>query len=474
MRSFILILLLTLSFNSFSQLIERNQARGHMPSASLYDFKYLHLTNQTSLQHQIKEALPFSTNKIDKEIKNKTEFNTANSTLDSIKLGQEIASLIFERKVSLLVDNIRRMKLKEAQLQLLFVKDTLDEVDINTGRLVNYTWDIFRKIDSVLYISNNAEFVDTLLFFRTNIERFQYRLVEKAIDSVEQLQSDLELEVNNEEVLPDTASAINLQKRISNLKIKASELKARLWQFLTHWDSITKKYIKEKEKVKKINVQGLPFFSAIPGAKEYNGNLNLIGQSIPSDKDGLYMEFGAYTGILNRKDSSNVYNIFISDVSNYGFYWKGNIGLVPQVNENFKRIGFNIFLAYLNKPIPGDSSMKVNKDFNSSVFHTRLGIEIAIHKEIFSIYSNLNSIGFVTNKATMQQRFSGYKDLISYPDFGFRFLLDPAIKHEGNLKLYFDLNFLVNNRALKIFNTDNNDPLIPNFRIGLRANIGKL
>jgi hypothetical protein len=254
----------------------------------------------------------------------------------------------------------------------------------------------------------------------------------------------------------------------SDLSVFTNELKRN--------DSIWKyyfiKYVKTKLG-KPVEVSALPFFSTIPGLKDVNGSINVIGNNIPKTVNGNYLEFGLFTGVLKSGDSSNAYNVFISEVSNYAFYFKSNTGFV-QERDSITKLAVNTAVFYANKPINKDSVAGVKSNFNSSFFQGKFGIEYVVYRNLFSAYFNANAISPVTNKALFDQRFVINTDIIAYADFGFRMLLNTSMKVPDGLKLYFDLNFLVNTDELKKFNPGGTDILVPNFRVGLRANLGRI
>jgi hypothetical protein len=165
--------------------------------------------------------------------------------------------------------------------------------------------------------------------------------------------------------------------------------------------------------------------------------------------------------------------VFISEVSNYAFYFKTNTGFV-QEKDSVTRLAVNTAIFYANKPINKDTTIGIRNNFNSSFFHGKFGIEYVVYDNLFSAYFNANAIGAVTNKALFDQRFKRNSDMIGYADFGFRMRLNTSQKIPDGLSLYFDLNFLVNTEELKEFNPTSTDLLIPNFRVGLRASLGRL
>lgn len=130
-----------------------------------------------------------------------------------------------------------------------------------------------------------------------------------------------------------------------------------------------------------------------------------------------------------------------------------------------------LLFTIFGKKLKLDTTEKA-KPINTSSFQLKFGLEYIIVKNL-SIYANVNGQSFMTNKKMIQDSLGIKKDLLGFIDFGFRMLLNPApnLNIDG-WKLHFDLNFIINGGDIKAIGTVN-DPIIPNFRIGLRKEFGR-
>lgn len=329
------------------------------------------------------------------------------------------------------------------------------------------------KLDSTKFISAKGELTDSIVYLLSNLILMNNNREHLETNELEARKEVLRIANRiNANDLSDTGKVKMLRSELISHFGELNKLKERTKHYDSTWRHFFSKYVKNKP-AKPVDVAALPFFSTIPGMKDINGSINIIGSSIINDT-GSYIEFGLFTGILKSSDSTNAYNVLISEVSNYAFYFKWNYGFESIAKNGTKKIALNTELFYANKAIGKDTSLGVNSNFNSSVFHGKLGIGFIIIKDLFSGYVNGNALVAVTNKNLFDRRFKSNSDILGYPDFGFKMLLSTNMKIPDGLKLYFDLNFLVNTDELKNFNSGSNDILIPNFRVGLRANLGNL
>jgi hypothetical protein len=338
----------------------------------------------------------------------------------------------------------------------------------------------YLKVDTTKFIENRSDFLDSA----ADIKVRAIILNEKRIELQNTLKTNklrlLAIVAEFSKQHPDTSETSKTATLLDEQKLVATEivkLQAKLRSYLEVWNKLVEKYVKVKEveKSKKIDVSALPFISALSEFKDINANLNIIGSNIPVNKDGLYTELGLYTRIFNSSDSASPYNYFISDMGNYGIFIKSNIGFKATANEKYDQLGVNLNIAYSNKPVTKDTIKGIVNNFNSSLFHARVGFEVTIFKNIFSSYVNANALAFVTNNEAVQTKYGYSKDILGFCDWGLRMLLNPTDeKTAGKFKLYVDLNFIVNSKNVQLFNPAEKSALIPNFRIGLRTNLGAL
>lgn len=380
------------------------------------------------------------------------------------KLQKKVDSLIAVRQFDIIKRETKRYN--DSTDSVRYLDDKLEYDVIHSIETINY----YRgKIDSTKSVANKSDFMDSIVNIQTKLKKLaakQQRISNSLTRKIEENTSEKDI---------DTIKLARWINDMSDYKKSLKGMNGELKECDSTWLHYTKKYIVAKPKDKTVKVAALPFFNTIPGLREYNGSLNVIGSNVPKTKAGNYVEFGLFTGLLKAADSSNSYIVFISEVSNYAFYYKSNIGLMLQA-DSAKKLALNSSVYFLNKPINKDSTRGIINNFNASFFQGKFGLEYIVYKNLFSAYINGNAIGVVTNKDQFDKRFGVETDIITYADFGFRMLLNPTMDlgTQSAFKLYFDLNFIINDGDLRKFNANTNDILVPNFRVGLRADLGSL
>lgn len=422
-----------------------------------------------------KDSIAVEISEIEKKVENKKRITKT----DSIRLIS-----LLENRVEVILKENDSLKMKYRLLEIISkqkaVKDTLSilaattkEMRLKSSSSIEALRLYSNGLDSSRSISSKAEFKDSISGSIAYLQLLDEEL--KNINAI------LNSHQRRLKMFPSKPSAVDtaFSAELNQLSLEFIEIRSELTRIVADlkkqdstWNHYFVKYIKTRAN-KPVEVSALPFFSTIPGLKDVNGSVNVIGNNIPKTSSGNYLEFGLFTGILKGSDSSNTYNIFISEVSNYAFYFRSNTGFV-QEKDSITKLAVNTAIFYANKPINKDTTLGIRNNFNSSFFQGKFGIEYVVYRNLFSAYCNANAISAVTNKALFDQRFTVNTDIITYADFGFRMLLNTSINVPEGLRLYFDLNFLVNTDELKKFNPGSTDILIPNFRVGLRANLGRI
>lgn len=385
----------------------------------------------------------------------------AESLLDSIKNAQILLNLIKKNS-----------DLKATSDTIINEKDNLEFNILFSLESIRFYRD---KLDSSKTITSTNELADSVAFLLSNLEVLSER-VKNISYTLKGLTTQFK-KVNYELLHSDTASA----KLLNELKDKLNDArqdikfaKGKLVSYDSLWNHVSSKYIQVKSS-KSVQVAALPALNFIPGLKDINGSVNLIGSSVPNTKTGNYIEFGLFSGVLKNADSTNPYSIFLSEVSNYAFYFKSTVGFSPVSDTNkATRLALNTSIYFANKQIAKDSASGIKNNFNSSVFHGKFGLEYIVFRNLLSAYFNANALSAVTTKSQFDKRFGLHSDIITFADFGFKMLLGSSMKLPDGMKLFFDLNFLINTDQLKSFNPQVNDILIPNIGFGVRANLGKI
>lgn len=388
---------------------------------------------------------------------------------DTINKNLEIE--ILKKQLNEKSFDLLKAKAEAIQNKLTAVKDSLDEIEFNTRKLSYFSWDIFNQIDSTKEVKNKEKFFDSLTIFRSRFDRFYERTVYRDLDSIDKI-SEVFRDLNSFSLsLNDSAMLSDISKKLQKLEERYKANKQQLENFSSYWNGLINRNILKKEKEKKIEVTALPFFNSIPGLKDFNGTLSIFGNNRPKPREGVYVEFGAYTGILGSSDELSHYNLFIPEVSTYGFFFKNNFSLKTN-SDSITRLGLNTAFYYLGKKVKPDT-LKSTQSLSTSLFQFKFGLEYVLVKDLFSVYSNIGAQSFVTNRNDIKAAFNTQKDIIGTVDFGFRMLLNPAQSVKiDDWKIYFDLNFIVNNGDTKSIG-QSDDFVITNFRVGLRKELGR-
>jgi hypothetical protein len=489
-KLYLLFLLIVATFGAQAQILEHNNAiRKNLKNTQMEVMKSYYteqsgFVRDTSGDAMFRNQKPVINTTSDDSLLDDNEVKKLNLLFKNKQITVEfkdaaIRDIRSNRRAKVVKDSVTIVRADHFQLckTTTFSIDTMlminNNLELSILQLIESIRMYKSKLDSTKYISSKGELADSIVYLLSNLtlmnsNREHLEVLE--LDSRRKILRYAEKIENND--LSVVSKVDELIKDIEGHKGELVLLKMKVKIFDSTWGAYFTKYVKNKP-AKPVDVAALPFFSTIPGMKDINGSINIIGSSVINDT-GSYIEFGLFTGVLKSSDSTNAYNVLISEVSNYAFYFKWNYGFESIAKSSAKRIALNSELFYANKAIGKDSSLGVNSNFNSSVFHGKLGIEFLVIKDLLSGYVNGNALVAVTNKQLFDKRFKSNSDILGYPDFGFKMLMSANMKMPDGLKLYFDLNFLVNTDELKNFNSGSNDILIPNFRVGLRANLGNL
>jgi hypothetical protein len=470
-------LLLLLTKDAVSQITLERNYNTHEKSKKPYSKEQVYFEYRPSykefLQTQMLINLKFDSSEINRyAIKIRKSDSIATYSRDSAsrsnaRLNFRIDSLnkvLQETKMHIINEIFSNLK-----AQLLSVKDSLNDIELNATKLSYISWDIFNKLDSTKQVKNKDRFFDSLTTFRVNIDRLLDRKISRTYDSLFRVEEEtvaIEESVVN---LSDSTRIKRLINQLARLRNDHKAYKSDIEKLSKEWNGLIERNIAEVQKDKKIEASALPYFNSIPGLRDYNGTLSIIGNNSADTKGGVYIEFGGFTGILGSSDNVNRYNLFIPEVSTYGFFLKSNYSL-KAISDSFTRIGLNISFYYLGKKIKPDT-IETTKAMTTSLFQLKFGIEYILVKDLFSAYANINGQSFMTNRDSLKTIFNLSKGLLGNVDFGFRMLLNPSKKVE-DWKIYFDLNFIVNGGDIKKIG-QSNDFVIPNFRIGLRKSLGR-
>lgn len=362
----------------------------------------------------------------------------------------------------------QRLKMLEKEMGAL--SDSVSELQFNTRIISNYAWDIFSSFDSAKEVVNPKQFFDSLNYFRTKIDDFHHKKVSKNEDSVEVMVEQVQNLTAVSLRLADSVTINQIQVRVARSYQRFQVQRKELESLTQAWNSFITRNIKVKE-AKKVEVTALPFFNAIPGLKDMNGSISVFGNSSKASK-GVYREFGGFTGILGTSDELSKYSLFIPESSTYGFFLKNNFSFDKQGTEEASPWGINLSFHYLGKKLKVDTAEK-SKPVLTSLFQMKMGLEYVLVPSLFSVYTNVNAASFMTNRAVLKDSLGMNKSLYGFVDFGTRMLLEPKGNNRiGDWKLYFDLNFIINSAELKGI-AKSNDFVIPNFRVGLRTELGR-
>lgn len=366
--------------------------------------------------------------------------------------------------------NTLNQRLKTLEMETTSLRDSVSELQINTRTISNYAWDIFSSFDSTKEVVNPKQFFDSLNYFRTRIDDFHHKKVSRNDDSVEVMVEQLQAFASVPLRIADSVVLNQLQTRVSRSYQRFQVQRTELEKLALAWNSFITRNIKAKD-AKKVEVSALPFFNSIPGLKDMNGSISVFGNSGKASK-GVYREFGGFTGILGSSDELSKYSLFIPESSTYGFFLKNNFSFDKQGTGEASPWGINVSFHYLGKKLKVDTTEK-SKPVLTSLFQMKMGLEYVLVPGLFSVYSNINAASFMTNRDILKDSLGMNKSLYGFVDFGTRMLLEPkGANRIGDWKLYFDLNFIINSSELKGI-AKSNDFVIPNFRVGLRTDLGR-
>lgn len=401
---------------------------------------------------------------------NRANFNAAIAREARLRDSLAYINSLLQKSLEQQILSSLNQRLKVLEKDLIALRDSVSELQFNTRNISNYAWDIFSSFDSTKEIANPKTFFDSLNYYRTKLDDFHQKKVLRNEDSVDILVEQMQ-DLTLAALKPaDSVSINHMQARVSRSLQRYQIQRKEMDQLTKAWNSFISRNITAKSN-KKVEVTALPFFNAIPGLKDMNGSISVFGNS-GKHSNGVYREFGGFTGILGSGDDLSKYSLFIPESSTYGFFLKNNYSFDKQGTSDVSPWGINLSFHYLGKKVRIDTTEK-SKPILTSLFQMKMGIEYVLVPSLFSIYSNVNATSFMTNRDILKDSLGMNRSIYGFIDFGTRMLLEPKGENRiGDWKLYFDLNFIVNSAELKGI-AKSNDFVIPNFRVGLRTELGR-
>lgn len=209
-----------------------------------------------------------------------------------------------------------------------------------------------------------------------------------------------------------------------------------------------------------------PAFLTGPGSLHIIPSINMLATKTCADS-GSGSAFS-----LNVFVSATADTAYLKDKSNYFIPQASNVGFGFHYVQNFKnirvdaagnptsQISTNFRGYYLNKKIPLiDSADGDLKEINTiGLFHVTAGLEYT-HKNVFSLFTDLNVISTVSGRESYSQYFNTNDDATVFFDFGIKtdFYLE---KNSTDQHIMLSLNFLLINESMKkLYRTS--DYLIP-------------
>jgi hypothetical protein len=158
-------------------------------------------------------------------------------------------------------------------------------------------------------------------------------------------------------------------------------------------------------------------------------------------------------------------NLLFEEFSSFGFISNFSYGFLSD-NDKKTKMAVNFGINYLGKNLQKEDTA----DFNTSVFHFKIGPELAIDPKRLSLYINFNWLTVADNVATFEKKFVIPNKLFRFTDCGARFKLN--MLNNQSTFLDVDLGFIINSNDAKLI-TKTNDLVIPRIKIGITQKITK-
>lgn len=162
----------------------------------------------------------------------------------------------------------------------------------------------------------------------------------------------------------------------------------------------------------------------------------------------LFTAFGGQGDTKRTNQERGGERLFIREASNFGFSTDASFAFVPAGSKAKKMLAITIGAAYLDKFLTPDSL----RSFTTGTVTSRLGFDFSPVPGVISIYANLNTISFLTNRSQVEKYYTTTrpKDMYGFTNLGVRayFTLD---KNKGGTGLEFDIGFIYKGGNVQTF-----------------------
>lgn len=204
-------------------------------------------------------------------------------------------------------------------------------------------------------------------------------------------------------------------------------------------------------------------------------NVSILGQKkfVSKEQSSIYGEVKLIIGANDdNKENTGVNKLFIPEASNFGFMTDFSFGFIgadkkPKFNEEFnhyeQRLGINLGIYYLGKKLQPDTLT----NFNTTVFHVKLGIEYVLIPNVLSAYFNTNQLLVTTNIKTFEKYYPEAKRIRSFSSFGVQSYLE--LNKKAGFFLLINLGFVGVNDDVNTW-LNSADSVIPNVKLSLVKN----
>jgi hypothetical protein len=398
--------------------------------------------------------------------------NRPQRELDSIKIGfKKFRGILLEPLKKRKTVTIESIKSDTAKIKKLIEAVNKDVAAINEsiGFVANNTDTAIEK-EKLLSKEFANQLTEKKEYIQTNLEQIksnymislsisQQKFSDLEIDSIKSyddwIKTSLVLDSMEREV---THKREKLKKATEEIENAKTEINTKLESY--------KKSIKPDNKDDNKNVSVLPALNAKLGKRELLPNIMLIGEAKLGEDGKAFGDIRLFTGAGgNPKNLVTLENLLFQEFSAFGFISNFSYAFLQERNKKNK-LAINFGVNYLGKNLQKSDT----SDFNTSVFHFKLGGEYAIDPNKLSLYINFNRLTIADNVAKFEKEFNMSNKLIGFTDFGAKLKLN--MLNAQSTYLDIDLGFIANtNDVKKITNTS--DLVLPRIKIGITQKLIK-
>lgn len=344
-----------------------------------------------------------------------------------------------------------------------------------------------------------SKVVRTLVVNKDTLTNETLKKTEEISKNIAKALSRLTVDQNNNSLTKLRSEFKNFSNIFISIKTNYNAVNKRYATFFNNSFSEKKKPVEETE------FGAFPNLSSLIGEQRtLNLNISILGSYTKRD-DKQFSSFEArlFTGNV-PKGLTNARSLFIPEASTFGTqikYTTGvkltaskplepekqvatNLGGQFELNLLSKRLATGIGSTTMTSPSSGTSSVD---DLNNFVIHARVGGELVVLKDVFSIYTSANWITLLDNVQKFHEQYKSLNQITDksswfFFDVGCRLLFNPsggdAKKFIGSgLKIVADFNLIVPKLwGRQLINNTNDitqtDKVLPVIRIGIRKSLG--